>query len=318
MKLEQNELQELGNPLRSLKKTFDDAIIPYRKDLWRYCYHLTGSPWDAEELVQETLLKAFSSLPQLWQPIYPKSYLFKIASNTWLDICRKKRLKMDPAIDVQDLVSVENDDLFEMEEAMELLVIHLPPRQRVVLLLIEAFQLKAKEVASLIDSSEGSVKAMLHRARKKLTKLKLERQVNKQLDKTVIIPIEVKSVIDQYIAAFNRRDPDEVASLLVGNASNDIVHISKEYGKDIIRKNSLEEWSKDPVDMKAELYYLWGKPTLVQFGIDASIRKVYGLNTFEMEHGQITQIKDYYFCPELLEAVAKELSLEAFQRRYVY
>ncbi|MGE6256912.1 sigma factor [Heyndrickxia sporothermodurans] len=63
-------LEGLSNPLRDVKKTFDEMIIPHRPALWSYCYRITGSPWDAEDLVQETLIKAFSSLTKIWQPIY--------------------------------------------------------------------------------------------------------------------------------------------------------------------------------------------------------------------------------------------------------
>jgi len=80
-----NELEQLEHSTRELQRKFNDVIAPDREALWRYCMLLTKSPWDAEDLMQETLLKAYASLAQLFQPIYPKPYLFRIASNTWID-----------------------------------------------------------------------------------------------------------------------------------------------------------------------------------------------------------------------------------------
>ncbi|MBD3921953.1 RNA polymerase sigma factor [Paenibacillus sp. PR3] len=52
---------------------------------------LTKSPWDAEDLMQEAVMKAYAILPQLHQPLQPKAYLFRIASNTWIDQCRRSK-----------------------------------------------------------------------------------------------------------------------------------------------------------------------------------------------------------------------------------
>ncbi|WP_432767210.1 RNA polymerase sigma factor [Rossellomorea marisflavi] len=52
------DLESLGSPLRDLEREFKEKIEPYRSDLWRYCRTLTRSPWDAEDLVQDTLLRA--------------------------------------------------------------------------------------------------------------------------------------------------------------------------------------------------------------------------------------------------------------------
>lgn len=59
-----NELEQLEYSTRELQRKFNDIISPYREILWRYCMLLTKSPWDAEDLMQETLLKAYASLAQ--------------------------------------------------------------------------------------------------------------------------------------------------------------------------------------------------------------------------------------------------------------
>ncbi|MGE6256913.1 sigma factor-like helix-turn-helix DNA-binding protein [Heyndrickxia sporothermodurans] len=224
------------------------------------------------------------------------------------------KLKVDSFETENEQGYEEQMDAFEIEGAMEHLVMYLPPRQRVVLLLMDVFQFKAKEVGEMIGSSEGAIKALLHRARGTLKKIKERQSVE---DKSVISH-EHSEIVNAFIQAFNQRDPDGIASLLDDHVSNDIVHIAQEYGKEIVRKHSLEDWAKDPVQMTAELHYLWGRLTIVQLGIFKNERAIYDLNLLEIKDEKITGMKDYYFCPELLNEAAKELNIKAFARSYTF
>ena len=109
------ELQEdVAGPLRTLRARFDSEVLPYRPDLWRYCQRLTGSAWDAEDLVQDTLQRAFAGLASLWQPVHPRAWLFRIATNLWIDRYRREvRAEMTeltaevPGPDVEPLLRAE-------------------------------------------------------------------------------------------------------------------------------------------------------------------------------------------------------------------
>ncbi|WP_180954928.1 RNA polymerase sigma factor [Bacillus sp. V3-13] len=308
------DMKDLGNPLRDIKSTFDEFIIPHRPVLWKYCFHITGSPWDAEDLVQDTLLRAFSSLSQIWQPINPKGFLFRIASNIWIDQCRKKKLLTDSIEIVGEQALQDEDFSFEVYGAIEELVLHLPPRQRAVILLVDVFQFKAQEAGEMIGCTEGAVKALLNRARVRIKQLKAQ---EKGTEEKQVITNKQKEIINSYIESFNRRDPDGIARLLDTHVSNDIVHIAQEYGKETVCKYSLADWAKDPVNMKAELHLLWGRYTIVQIARLEDSLAVYDLNLLQVESDKIVDIKDYYFCPEMLEAAAKELNMKAFPRKYV-
>src|SRR5689334_18800903 len=83
--MDTDDLNRLSARSRDLRGEFLDMIEVVRPALWRYCLRLTGSPWDAEDLVQDTLVRAFGRLAQNWQPTNPRSYLFRIATNGWLD-----------------------------------------------------------------------------------------------------------------------------------------------------------------------------------------------------------------------------------------
>jgi RNA polymerase sigma-70 factor (ECF subfamily) len=309
-----NKLEHVSSEMRDLKKKFDKLIEPHRPALWQYCRMITRSPWDAEDLVQDTLLKAYSALPRIFQPVIPKSYLFRIATNTWLNLQRKQQRII---LEEQTEESYEDVDSFSIREAIEKLVIYLSPKQRAVILLFEVFQFQGSEVAEMIGSTEGSVKALLHRARKNLEKLSQEELPLPSSPKQESVSAN-GPVIQAYIDAFNRRDPDAIAGLLDENAINDIVHTSFEYGRETIRNHSLEGWANDPMPMKAVYQQLWGKPAVVVMTQKDGKDAVYSLIELELDAGVIVNKRTYYFCPDLLEAAEEELKVPVHKNGYIY
>lgn len=90
-------------------ENFEDAIQPYLKGLNHYCQSLTKSTWDRDDLVQETLAKAYKSLLKNPKPM-SKAFLFRIASNTWIDGLRKRRPDEDLNFDVSELKAQNETD----------------------------------------------------------------------------------------------------------------------------------------------------------------------------------------------------------------
>jgi RNA polymerase sigma factor (sigma-70 family) len=307
-----NKLETVSSDMRDLKQKFDQLIIPHRPALWKYCRMITSSPWDAEDLVQETLLKAYSALPRIFQPLIPKSYLFRIATNTWLN--QQRKLNRIIVEEHTDELHIDLDP-FEIREAIERLVTNLSPKQRAVILLFDVFQFKGSEVAEMMGSTEGSVKALLHRARINLKKLNQGKHHSAIEQESVIA---TDKVVEAYLDAFNRRDPDAIAEMLDENAVNDIVHTSFEYGKDTIRNHSLAGWANDPMPMKAVYQMLWGKPAIVVMTEKDGNEAVYSLIELEFDTGVIVKKRTYYFCQDLLEAVAEELQVRVHENGYIY
>ena len=89
----------LGEAVKASWRRFLDTYEPLRPDLYRYCRHLTRSPWDAEDMAQETLARAFVTLGLLTEaPNNPRAWLFRVASNLWLNRVRQAR-ELPAAID---------------------------------------------------------------------------------------------------------------------------------------------------------------------------------------------------------------------------
>jgi RNA polymerase sigma factor (sigma-70 family) len=317
MSMQQLDLEALGKVTREARKAFEENIISERPALWRYCLKLTGSPWDAEDLVQETILKAFGFVPFYYQEVIPRAYLFRMATNTWIDQCRKSGFRLDSIDDKLEMIADEDvADPMELRSSIEHLIRILPPRQRVVLLLRDVFEFTAREVAEMISVTEGAVKAILHRAR-----TTLRHRSNEDMNPPqVAAPNQLhQAMVDAYIDAFIKRDADAIAALLYEDAIVDIVGVTHECGRDTIRKYSLEHTAQDTSWIHAKVAVLWGEPVVLVFSRPEQepqgLRSVIRLESSEE---YIFMIKEYYFCPEILRLAAEELHIPVYPNGYFW
>ncbi|MBM7644921.1 RNA polymerase sigma factor (sigma-70 family) [Scopulibacillus daqui] len=182
---------------------FEKAIKPYFHQLKSYCLSLAKSSWDGEDLFQDTLIKAFSKWKSHNRNI-SKAYLFKAASNAWIDRHRKRQPDIDDSAELTNISLNESEDKAAVEEAMGILLKKLTPKQRAVLLLIEGFNFTHKEVAEMIGSKEGAVRAVLHRAHKKL------QLIDKKKD---IYSASNEEDVRTYVQTFYSGSPERFAAL---------------------------------------------------------------------------------------------------------
>jgi RNA polymerase sigma factor (sigma-70 family) len=204
----------------------------YRSELLKYCCTITGSRWDGEDLFQETVIKALNRQSKSDIRQIPKSYLFRIASNAWIDRCRKQRIDMDLYTDVNDLSGESTIDLEDVKEAIDILIKQLSEKQQIVFLLMEVFQYTASEVAEKIATTEGAVKALLSRARKKLRKIaESDVAITGEDSSTLKEKGNTELLTRVYLEAFKRRDPDTIFLLLDSNAYANVVQFKQVYSK---------------------------------------------------------------------------------------
>jgi RNA polymerase sigma-70 factor (ECF subfamily) len=215
----------------------------HRRELTAHCYRMLGSPFEAEDAVQDTLLRAWRSLDRFEGRAALRSWLYRIATNVCLDMLsgkerRARPMDLGPARSpdgplgdtlpevtwiepVPDgLVVTDGDpaDVAESRETIRLAFVaalqHLPPRQRAVLILREVLRWKASEVAELLDTSVASVNSALQRARA-------------TLDASDISPSDPAPSLDEadrrllarYVEAFERYDMEELTSLIHEDAT---------------------------------------------------------------------------------------------------
>jgi RNA polymerase sigma factor (sigma-70 family) len=304
-------LHTISTEIKNLEKRFKQEIEPYRSILWKYCYRLTGSPWDAEDLVQDTLLKSLAMLSKVFQELNVKSYLFKIATNTWIDQQRKNRIAYSDSYPLENLESGSEKQL-EILPVLDYLARQLSPKQFVCLLLTDVFLFTAKEAADIASLSPGAVYANVQRARDLLKDIP-ERQQNRRVMKGPASSIAHDKTISTLLEGFRRKDPDMIASLLDENLLTDITHAGVEFGKRETEGNSLKDWAEvvsRQEGVEAAIAMLWGRQVILEFALKSGEKLLQNIHFIELENDKIVYWKFYCFSWDLMSAAAKELDVK--------
>ncbi|GGE61972.1 sigma factor-like helix-turn-helix DNA-binding protein [Priestia taiwanensis] len=141
--------------------------------LQKYCNFLTKNKWDADDLYQETLLKAFKAY-HLHAKVQP-SLLKKIAYHQWIDVIRKRTFEVTTDKEME-LFGEYREDYKEYEE-IDMILHLLTPKQAVIFVLKEAFLYQSNEIAQIMQTTETAVKAALRRARKRISFFDTEEEI---------------------------------------------------------------------------------------------------------------------------------------------
>lgn len=160
---------------------FEEMISPLLHVLRTHCCYVARSTWDGEDLMQDVLIRLYKRWHQNHMPV-SKSYALRAATNAWVDRLRKRK----PEEQLTDQIH-EQEKTHHSSEALDEAVSRLlacTAKQRLVFLLVEAFDFSINETASLLGETEGSIKASLHRARKRVNKK--EENSTDELDEKIV------------------------------------------------------------------------------------------------------------------------------------
>ena len=300
-------LNDLQEPVRAMHRRFHDLIEPLRPDLFRYFLRLSGSPFDAEDLVQETLTRAFGRLHQFYQPLETRQYIFRMATNLWIDQCRRARaIHFEPLpdeIEAEDFgIDLQPETLAALAQIVDLL----EPRQRVALLLKDVFSFKIDEIATFLETTPGAVKALLHRGRKAVAAGRVEPA------EVTTDPVKLR-LAEAYAERFTAQDWDGLVALLRHDATTTIVGVDEEHGRDYIRRTSVADTAQDILPgQRAEVVVLDGEPVILWlFQPDTGPEAVRDVLRIASDGEYITHVRDHWFCPELVREVAARLNRTA-------
>src|SRR5215212_11879735 len=149
---------------------FLSTVEALRPSLHRYCARMTGSVADGEDVVQEALFVAYRRLDTFDDARPLKPWLFRIAHNRCIDFLRSRGVREDAesGADMVDVVWPDDPPGPALGRAVEHLVLTLPPMERACVLLKDVLDHSLEEIAELVGSTVGGVKAALHRGRAKL------------------------------------------------------------------------------------------------------------------------------------------------------
>jgi len=206
----------------------------YRRELTGYCYRMLGSPFEAEDAVQETMVRAWKGLDRFEGRSALRSWVYRIATNVCLDMAkgRERRARpMDlgparepvfenlatrPETTWLEPVPADPADVALQRDTIRLAFVaalqHLPPRQRAALILCEVLRWQASEAAELLDTSVASVNSALQRARATLAETDVS-AAPPELDDAD------RELLERYVKAFERYDIEALTALIHEDAT---------------------------------------------------------------------------------------------------
>ena len=247
------------------EKAFAELVEPHRRPLQAHCYRMLGSLQDAEDAVQETLLKAWRALERFEGRSSLRSWLYTIATNVCLRAIERRPSRVlpldygppgdphdqlrEPLVDSPWLEPYPEEQLgldealagpearYEQRESIELAFIaalqHLPARQRAVLILREVLGFSGAEVAQALETTPASVYSALQRAHAAVDQHRPDRSQQATLES--LDDKQLKGIVQRYVDAWARSDVDAIVGMLTENATLAMPPIPSWYrGRDAI------------------------------------------------------------------------------------
>ncbi|UWX95846.1 RNA polymerase sigma factor [Arthrobacter zhaoxinii] len=315
--------------LRQARRNFLVALEPVRPAVYRYCRRLTGTVWDAEDLLQETLVKGLAEASQRHEPIRNvQAWLIRIATNTWLDSLRRNgRTSVqdfsEPGADLPDGDAADPLTSLAVESALGHVLLVLPPRERVCVVLKDVFSYSLAEIAEMLDTTAGAVKSALHRGRGTLAAAQVGVSVSDDdgsaagSGTNTTPPAGHPELLRRLADAFNSYDIDAMVSLFLSGGRTEVIGNVSETGHEEIRTGSMTHtFGPDAAELyRASVHsydgenviLLWERPK----DSPDTPEVVADVVRLSCAHGEplIAELRLYFFCPEVLAEVAGGLGL---------
>ena len=207
-----------GVTLTGMPDAVASVLEQHRRELTRHCRQVMGTSFEAEDAVQETIVRAWHSIDGFDGRSALRSWLYRIATNVCLDMLGRPQRRARPVADIEPSpTGADPADVAASHEAIRLAfasaLAHLPARQRAMLILVDALHWRAREVAELLDTSEVAVYSAVRRARATLA--------SRRTDAPPRLGPEQQTLLSRYADRFQRHDIGALVSLIRDDAAND-------------------------------------------------------------------------------------------------
>jgi RNA polymerase sigma-70 factor (ECF subfamily) len=279
--------------------------------LHAYCRKLTGDLWDAEDLVQDTMLKGFATLGIVTGAVAnPQAYLARIATNLWIDTQRRRAAEGRAlALEMSSVGAAEAPDRSEVRDAGARLLESLAPQERAAVVLKDVLDMSLMEIAAMLGASEGAVKAALHRGRTRLTE-----------EPPIARRKASPELVKRFIRALDAYDLPGLLALMLDSGRIDMSGVLLENGREEFSRPG--GWLSHSVNPHADLpaaqrppkwtneYVVFrGEPIILHFMPPPFGHTLQAMTRFEEEDGKVARVRSYCFSPETVAEVAAALGL---------
>jgi RNA polymerase sigma factor (sigma-70 family) len=287
------------------RRRFLTLVADVRPDLHRYCARMTGSVSDGEDIVQETLARAYYLLPEMHSMPPLRTWLFQIAHHRSLDHLRRYDHRMGESLDAESDATpadvIDAGEALARREAVQAAItqfVKLPPAQRSCVILKDVLGHSVEEIAALLELTVPAVKAALHRGR-----VRLQAQ-GAQREEPVTRP-STSPAIARYAALFNARDWDGVRAMLAEDVRLDLVSRSRRSGQRDVsgylsNYDKVEDWHFVPG-------WLGGREVIAVFRHVGDARPGYFIE-LGLDNGQVSSIRDFRYVPYITADAVLEVA----------
>ena len=312
----------LGLAKRGDQQAFEKLVEPHRHELLAHCYRILGSLEDAEDMLQETLIRVWKHLDTFEERSSVRRWFYKIATNTCLDALDSRRVRglprelyprIDPKVPlpepskeviwiepfpetlIDQQINIYPEAYYEIRESITLAFVaalqKLPGQQRAALLLCDVMGWNASEAAEILDTTTAAINSALQRARETL------RQPAERRTKPSSLNEHLASLLTRYVAAWEAADSAALVAVLREDVALTMPPIPVWFGgRDDVRTFLDSYLFADPGrrPMKLIPAQMNGSPSFAVYHLDESgVHRAAALHILTIEYGAIAEINDY-------------------------
>ncbi len=276
---------------------FLETITHLRPSLHRYCSRMIGSVLDGEDVVQEALFQAYRKLDSFDEDRRLAPWLFRIAHNRSVDFLRRRGVREEAEAEAEaaapDSVAPIEPPLPALGRAVEHLVLTLPPKERACVLLKDVFEYSLEDIAELVGSTVGGVKAALHRGRAKLA------THSGRIPRTRVTSEDDARLLHLYVERFNQRDWNGLRELIAADAR---LRVADRFVGRLIDSPYFGNYERLSVQWRLAVGEVDGEPAIITLHRDTGRWTPRSIVRLSLTDRRIVRISDYAHCPWIIPA----------------